>query len=132
MDAQRLEDHKKILGVLYIITGALALMAMLVLQAILTTIYAFAFGDADPQDQAAFQFAMSLFKYVQLFGIMFYCVPSLIAGIGLVLKRSWAMIIALIVAALKLFSFPVGTAIGVYAIWIYAEEQRLRKAVPTT
>jgi hypothetical protein len=129
MDAQRLDDHKKILGVLYIITGALTIMVILVLQAVMTTIYAFAFGDANPEDQAAFQFAMSMVRYFQFLVIFLYCIPTLIAGIGLLLKQSWAMIIALIVAALKLFSFPVGTAIGIYAIWIYAEEQRLRKAV---
>ena len=128
MDAQRLEDHKKILGVLYIVTGLFSIMLLLILNGVLTTIYAFAFGEMDQEEQAIFQFVMTLIRYIQLLAIAFYAVPTLIAGIGLLMKQSWAMIMALIVAALKLFSFPVGTAIGIYAIWIYAEEQRVRKA----
>ena len=130
MDAQRLEDHKKILGVLYVVTGLFSIMIMVILQAVFTTIYAFAFGDLDPEEQAIFQFVISLIKYVQILAIALYAVPSVLAGLGLLMRQSWAMILALIVAALKLFSFPVGTAIGIYAIWIYAEEQRVRKPVP--
>nr|AIA17050.1 Unknown Function [uncultured bacterium] len=129
MDAQRLEDHKKILGVLYVVAGLFSILIMLILQGVFTTIYAFAFGEMDNEEQATFQFVFSLVRYFQILAIAFYAVPTLIAGIGLLMKQSWAMILALIVAALKLFSFPVGTAIGIYAIWIYAEEQRVRKTM---
>ena len=128
MDAQRLDDHKKILGVLYVVTGLFTIMIMMILHGVFTTIYAFAFNEANQEEQAVFQFVISLIRYVQWVAILFYGLPTLLAGIGLLMKQSWAMILALIVAALKLFSFPVGTAIGIYAIWIYAEEQRVRKA----
>ncbi|MEI9921190.1 MAG: hypothetical protein WDO14_20705 [Bacteroidota bacterium] len=34
---------------------------------------------------------------------------------------------ALIVGCLKLISFPIGTIIGIYSIWIFAEDQRLKR-----
>jgi hypothetical protein len=132
MDAARLEDHKKILGILYVITAMLTIMAMLVLHAILSTVFAFAFAEADPDEQAVFQLVMAIARYVQVIVITIVAVPTLIAGAGLLARQSWAMIVALVVACFKLFSFPVGTAIGVYAIWIYSEDQKLKQASRTT
>jgi hypothetical protein len=128
MDRQRLEDHKKILGVLYIVTGLFSILIMLILNAVLTMVYAMVFEEVNNDDQVIFQFVMSIVRYVQVLVILIYGAPSILAGVGLVMKQSWAMILALIVAALKLFSFPVGTAIGIYAIWIYAEDQRAPRA----
>src|SRR5688572_27446287 len=131
MERQRLEDHKKILGVLYIMTGLFSILIMLILNAVFTMVYAIVFEEVNQEEQAIFQFVMSIIRYVQVLVILIYGAPSVLAGIGLLMKQSWAMILALIVAALKLFSFPVGTAIGIYAIWIYAEDQRTLKAPQT-
>jgi hypothetical protein len=131
MERQRLEDHKKILGVLYIVTGLFSILIMLILNAVFTMVYALVFEEVNHEEQAIFQFVMSIIRYVQVLVILIYGAPSILAGIGLLMRQSWAMILALIVAALKLFSFPVGTAIGIYAIWIYAEDQRTAKAPQT-
>ncbi len=40
------------------------------------------------------------------------------AGVGLLQYRSWGRTVALVVSALFLFKFPVGTAIGIYALWV--------------
>lgn len=45
-------------------------------------------------------------------------IPGTIAGIGLLQRRAWAKIWTFIVAALNLVNFPIGTAFGVYAIWV--------------
>ena len=42
--------------------------------------------------------------------------PGIIAGLGLLKYRPWARILAIIVGALHLLSFPFGTALGVYAL----------------
>jgi len=131
MNPSQLDDHKKILGILYVITGLLTVMLMMLLHAVFTTIYAFAFSEADPEEQAIFQLIMAIGGYVQVFVIVVVGLPTLIAGIGLLMRQSWAMILALIVACFKLFSFPIGTAIGVYAIWIYSEDQKLKKTPKT-
>jgi hypothetical protein len=43
--------------------------------------------------------------------------PALIGGIGLLKKQPWARILLLVVAVFDLFSFPIGTVIGVYTLW---------------
>ena len=44
-------------------------------------------------------------------------VPGLIGGWGLLNRKSWARPLVLILGVLNLFSFPVGTALGVYTCW---------------
>jgi hypothetical protein len=42
--------------------------------------------------------------------------PGIICGIGLLKFRPWARIVAIILGALHLLSFPFGTALGVYTL----------------
>jgi hypothetical protein len=49
--------------------------------------------------------------------------PGLIAGFGLLKFRPWARILALIIGALHVFSFPFGTALCIYAFWVLLNVQ---------
>lgn len=55
--------------------------------------------------------------------IVILSIPGIIAGIGLLKYRSWARIVALILGALHLLSFPLGTALGVYTFWVLLNEE---------
>ncbi|MBW8333779.1 MAG: hypothetical protein K0M40_17280 [Prolixibacteraceae bacterium] len=44
-------------------------------------------------------------------------VPGIIAGLGLYKRKEWARILTLILSVIEIFSFPFGTAIGIYSIW---------------
>ena len=128
MDA-RLDSHKKALGIIYIITGALTIIGMLFLNAFLAIIFSFALNEVDPNDQQTLEMVSEFVQYVPVIVITFSSIPTLIAGFGLLTKKSWAILFALIMGCLKLFSFPIGTAIGIYAIWIYLEEQKLKRSL---
>ncbi len=59
-------------------------------------------------------------------------IPSLIAGIGLLKQKGWAHILAIVLAILAVTSFPIGTAAGVYTLWVLTHretEQLLGMAV---
>jgi hypothetical protein len=43
--------------------------------------------------------------------------PGLVTGFGLLRFRPWARIVAIVLGALHLLSFPIGTAMGVYTFW---------------
>ena len=49
--------------------------------------------------------------------------PGIIAGVGLLKRKSWARILALILGFLNLLNFPLGTALGVYTIWVLMQEE---------
>jgi hypothetical protein len=44
--------------------------------------------------------------------------PNLIAGYGLLKFRQWGRITALILSFLNLAAFPLGTALGIYGIYV--------------
>ena len=48
-----------------------------------------------------------------LFGL-----PGIAAGYGLLRRKNWGRIVAIVIAALNLFSFPVGTVLGAYILFV--------------
>lgn len=54
-------------------------------------------------------------------------IPGFFAAWGLLHYRPWARILAIILGVLHIFSFPFGTALGVYTLWVLlsAETQPL-------
>ena len=125
-----MESHKKVLGILFVVFASFQLLVMLFLGMFLSTIFAFAISQAEPKDVPILQMVMNIVRYIPALVIIFLSLPALIAGIGLLAKQKWAMILALIIGCLNIFSFPVGTAIGIYTIWVYAEEHRQSKVSP--
>lgn len=130
MNEIKLDGHKKVLGILYVISAMLTILGMIMLNAILSIVFSFAFNEIEPDDRKIMELILSIVQYLPAFVIIVFSIPTLIAGIGLLTKQRWAIIFALIMGCLKLFKFPIGTAIGVYAIWIYSEDQKLNSAPP--
>jgi hypothetical protein len=52
--------------------------------------------------------------------------PALVAGIGLYQRRPWSRLLGLILACLQLLNLPVGTVLGVYALWVLLHEDTAR------
>jgi len=46
------------------------------------------------------------------------CLPSILAGWGLLKRKPWARIVAIILGVLSLPGIPLGTAIGIYTLWV--------------
>jgi hypothetical protein len=66
---------------------------------------------------------LSIFGCSALFLFSFFAVPGLIAGFGLLARKRWGRIFGIIVAILDLFNIPIGTAFGIYALWVLTEPQ---------
>jgi hypothetical protein len=50
-------------------------------------------------------------------------IPNLVAGLALIKQKRWARVLAIILAAFALTSFPVGTAVGIYTIWVLTQKE---------
>ena len=50
-------------------------------------------------------------------------VPGILAGMGLYKRKEWARILVLILSIIEIFSFPFGTAIGIYSIWVLIQPE---------
>ena len=125
METLRLDHHKKVLGVLYIISVQFTIFGMLMLNAILSLVFSFAFDEVGPEERKVMKLILSIVQYLPAIIITLFSIPTLLAGIGLLTRQRWATLFALIMGCVKLFSFPIGTAIGIYAIWIYGQDQKL-------
>lgn len=61
---------------------------------------------------------------IALFGVVFgvfvavMSIPSLLTGWGLANRKGWARVLAMILGAFQVLSFPIGTLIGVWTIWL--------------
>lgn len=49
--------------------------------------------------------------------------PGLAAGWGLLKRRRWSRVVALVVGAVNLMNVPFGTALGVYTIWVLMQDE---------
>jgi hypothetical protein len=58
--------------------------------------------------------------------IIFLSIPDIIAGIGLLKRKSWARVLALIIACIDLIFIPIGTIIGAYCIWVLVHDETVK------
>lgn len=116
MTERELDQHVKILGWLNIIGAALFIVIGAFVFLLLVGIGA-ASGDAE---------AVPILTLVATFvgGFMLVmALPGLAAGFGLLKRRSWGRILALVVGVLNIPNFPLGTIIGVYSLWVLLQDE---------
>ncbi len=119
-----MESHKRILGILFIISGLLHLFGLLFLSFLFSLIFPLIFEHAHLDDQWVLVWVLPFLKAFAVIVILLVAIPSIIGGWGMLAEKKWAMVLILVLGCLKLFSFPFGTALGIYTIWVYAEDHK--------
>ena len=120
-------DHIKILGILNIVMGGLIALAgivvLLIFGGIAGSIATGIHESVDPEHGAlAAPIAMMIGLCVAGF-LLLLSAPSIIGGWGLIKGKSWSRVLMIVISALHLLSFPLGTALGVYGLWVLLNEQ---------
>ena len=106
-----MEQHVKIAAILNIINGLLCLFGGLVIFTILFTI-----GFLTEND-----FVNLILRSVGvLMGLLLFVagIPGIIGGFLLLSHKNSGRILTLISGFINLMNFPIGTALGVYTIWV--------------
>ena len=106
-----MQQHVTIVGWLYIIGHVLFIMIGGFVFVLMTSI---GFFVRDPE-------ALPILSIVGTWTALFLtllALPGLIAGIGLLKRQMWGRVLAIIVAFFALLNFPIGTAIGIYALFV--------------
>jgi|SRR6185369_226639 len=111
MEQAQLRQHVTILGWLHIALAALAILVGLCLFLLFG-------GIGLAQHERGDQAIMGVIGAGVAAFLFLISVPGLLAGYGLLKQKRWGRILAIIVGALHLASFPVGTALGVYTFVI--------------
>jgi uncharacterized membrane protein (DUF2068 family) len=124
-----MEQHVKTLSVLFILWGIVGLVlaiGLLVLGAgaVLSLI------TADTSYEARMG-ATAVGGCITAVAVVFAAlsIPNIIAGWGLSQRKSWARILTIVLGAIALTHFPVGTALGLYAIIVMMNDETKRVLV---
>jgi len=119
-----MEGHVKALGIIYMVLGclgALAGLGMLLLFGGLAGA-GMASGEAGAEEAAGMFGVLGGFIFMLT---LLMCLPSILVGWGLLKRKSWSRIGAIILGVLSLPGFPIGTAIGVYSLWAMLNKDTL-------
>ena len=118
LNQRDVEQHVSILGWLLIMAHAVFLLIGAFVFVLLTGI-----GVA-VRDQEALAILGLVGTSVAVL-LLLLALPGIVAGVGLLKRYGWARFLTLAVAFLNLINFPVGTAIGLYAIWVLLQDTAL-------
>jgi hypothetical protein len=112
-----MEDHIKIIAILWIVFGSLSLIGSLILFMILFG--ASLIPEIGPIAPGILRIiGIGLSGFLAVLGA-----PKIIGGIGLLKKQEWGRILVLVVSFLSLINVPFGTALGVYSIVVLFDKR---------
>ncbi len=125
MDVQA---HKRTLSIIHLVLAFLTIIFLLI-----GTMFIAAFSEfileqiAREEGRETAAFVEVIFGAIRFFvwGIVLVIVaPSIIGGFAVLNGKSWGMVLLLISGCIALLNFPIGTAKGVYTIWVFVEDNK--------
>ena len=117
-----MDRHIVLLGSLHIAYGGLGLLASFVV------LFGVVGGGWLSQDPEAIRITSYVGTVVSAFLFAVF-LPQVLGGIFLLQRRSWARILIIVIGAVNLVNIPIGTALGVYTIWVLTGTEASRQFV---
>ena len=111
-----MQTHVKVVAILYMIMGALNLLAALFF-GLGIGIAEVAMGMSDDPDALSAMPIVGIAGGALILFLLILSIPTIVVAIGLTRHREWARIGGIVIAALLIFHFPFGTAVGIYGLW---------------
>ena len=68
---------------------------------------------------------LSFIGTILAFYLFIIALPGIIGGIALIQMKSWSRILILVLGFLNLLNVPLGTALGVYTIWVLMSDETI-------
>ena len=126
-----IESHKKTLAIIHLVVGILELVIFSLMGLFFSTFLPFiereVVEEEGPDAAIIFDFVSSgIFSFIVIV-LFLTAIPSIIGAIGTLKNKDWGIVLLLVAGCISLLSFPVGTAIGAYSIWVYVENTRQQK-----
>jgi len=118
----RVRDHIRLVGILWMAYSALHVVGGLVLIIVAQTIFGGAIhihNGPPPQVTVWLRPLLSFIGWL----ILAKAAACFLAGWGLLQRQDWARTVALVVGFVALLNVPIGTALGVYTLWVLLPTQ---------
>ena len=118
----RVAQHAQILGILWIayslLTVAIGGVMIFFFQHLIPTILRYQPPQHEgPPPDVVFGMMRPLLHFVAIIALT-KGIAGVFAGIGLLQRAGWSRVLTLVVACTSLLSFPFGTGIGIYSLWV--------------
>jgi hypothetical protein len=110
----RVAKHLQILGILWIVASFLRLIPALGMMFFGRIGFQFVSG---PLRAFVMPFIGGMATFIALTALV-----GFIVGWGLLDRRPWARILAIVFGCIKLIEIPFGTALGIYTLWVLASQ----------
>jgi hypothetical protein len=118
----RVQEHVRLVGILWMAYSALSVIGGVVLIVVAHTIFGglMRYPDGPPSEVSAWLRPLLTF----LGGLVLVkAAAGFIAGWGLLQREPWARVVTLVVGFISLFNVPIGTALGIYTLWVLLPTQ---------
>lgn len=116
--------HNRILSILYLISGTVQIITILLINTLMSVLLPFIMEEAGPEGEWIFIWIIPFIRVIGVVVIVFFSLPSIVGGIGLLNEKKWGLTLLLIMGCFKLFAFPIGTLLGIYTIWVYSQNHK--------
>ncbi len=126
-----MDIHRRILGILYLLSGLLGIFSLVIASVILAIGYMTAVDEIEEffalPEPVQWVIMVTIATLVLLISI-----PSVIIGLGLLYHKKWAENASLVLGCIYLFLPALGTLLGIYTIiiaFVRSEEKKKETAV---
>lgn len=119
MEKRNMKQHVSFVGALHVGFGILGLIGALAVY--ITFNFAHGFVESEPIAEEILSFLGGTVSLL----ILFFACLGIIGGIGLFSYKPWSRILVLIVSAINCLNIPIGTAKGVYSIWVLMQPETI-------
>jgi hypothetical protein len=109
------DQHVRVVAILNIVFGAIGILFALGFLVFFGGLAAVA--NAEDSDTGG-PMVLGLIGGLVSFFVAIFSIPSIIAGYGLLHYRPWAHTLTIVISILNLINVPLGTALGVYGLWV--------------
>lgn len=114
----RVEQHVRVLGILWIVAGALFLIPGLLLF-VLSTVVRISIPPAETVGRVIGPLVLSVIGAA----LFLTAAAGIVVGWGLLRHLPWARIAAIVLGVFSLLHPPFGTALGIYTLWVLLSDQ---------
>jgi len=121
-----MREHVRILGILNLVMGCLTAFGAIVVFAVMGGLAGVITASGDPEAQRIGAPLMAGIGVAIAVFLLILSAPTLIGGWGLLKFKPWSRILMIIVSIFHLFHIPLGTALGVYGLWVLFNDEARR------
>ncbi len=119
MEKRNIKQHVSFTGALHVGFGILGLLGALAVY--LSFHFAFSFVEHEPLAQKLLSFLGNTLSLI----LGFFSILGIVGGFGLFSYKPWARMLVIIVSAINCLNIPIGTAKGIYSIWVLMQPEAI-------